>query len=122
MAGGVGNVNGHGLPDGLSVVQGLDHGQVLGIGVDDIGDPVEDGGPLVGGDVFPAPEGGPGGVYGLIHVLSGGLGAGGQTLAVGGAASLEGGAVAGIDPLAVDVKLVAVLSDLFHKVNTPFKR
>ena len=118
---GPGDVHDGGLPDGLAVVHGLDGCQLLGVFLDDVGDLVEQSGPIVGGPVSPGGEGGPGGLHGGVYVVLGGLCALGQLFAGGGVGGDEGLAVGGGNPLPVDVKVILFFQLYFHDF-TPFKK
>lgn len=108
-------INGHSLPDGLAVVHGLHHRQVLGVGVDDIGHLIQNVRALGGGGVFPGRERLPGSVHCGVYIFVRGVGAGGQMRPVGGTGGIERGSVGGVSPLAADVKLILLLQfDLAH--------
>ena len=107
VIGGIGHVNGHGLPNGLAVVHGLDGGQQFLVLVDHIRDFQQDIGALVRLQVSPSGEGSPGGLNSGIHILLGGLGTLGQLLPCGGVGGGENPAVGGGNPRSVDVKIIS---------------
>ena len=114
VVGRIGNVNGHGLADGLAVVHGLDGGQQLGVLVDDVSDLFQDTSSLCDAHVPPGREGSPGGLDGGIDIFLGGLGTLGQLLAGGGVVSGEDLPVGGGDPLSIDVQVISCIQVGFH--------
>ena len=68
---GQGDVGGQGLADGLAVLPSLGHRQHLEVGLDGVGDAVEDGGPLGERRLAPGVLRRVGGVEGQLHVFGG---------------------------------------------------
>ena len=95
-------VDERGLADRLSDVVALDLGQVVALGLDQLGQAQHEAGSLVGVEVAPGREGRPSGAHGLVDVL----GLRGRDVgdgAVGGRVDGRDGRAAGrLDPLAAD--------------------
>ena len=106
VVGGIGHVDGHGFPDGLAVVHGLDGGQQFLVLIDDIGDLQQDGGALIGFQVPPSGERSPGGLDGSIHIFLGCLGTLRQLFARGGVGGGEVFPTRGGNPLSIDIKFI----------------
>ena len=108
------HVDGARLADGLAVVERFEQRELLGVLLDDVGDLVQNDGArgLVG--IAPGLERLPRRIDGGVHVFLGGVGDGGELLAVGRAEHVERRAVGGVNPLAADVELVGLLSRVFH--------
>ena len=91
---------------------------MLRVGLDDVGDSVQNSGALVGRDVAPGLKGIPSCAHGLIHILTSGLCAVGQKLPVGGTAGLKRGPVLGGDPLSADIEIKVVLCYFSHGIRS----
>ena len=108
------DVDGARLADGLAVVERLDKGEMLGVLLDDVGDLVQDDGALGLVGLAPGLERLPCRVDRAIDVVFGGVGDGGELLAVCGAVGVDGAAVGCVDPLAADVELIGLLGRIVH--------
>ena len=103
------DVGGQGLADRLPVLPGLGHGQHLAVGIDHVGDAVQDGGPLGQRGLSPGVLGGVGRIEGQLDVVGPRLRDRGEGLARGRALVLRVLARHWRNPVTPDEVLVAGL-------------
>ena len=108
------NVDVHGFANGLAVVERFDGCKALLVGVNDVGNFVQDGAALGNGGVFPRGERTPRSFHGAVDVFFGGFGNVSQVLAGGGVCGFKGCAVGRRNKFSVDKQVICIFQLCIH--------